>query len=138
MRFRFGTSREYGGVMRSKMSRYPLAKLNMSHAEFGLQDVVYGDLECSEKTYALSTTGFCPSDRTPSSPPHADEHSFSSSIPGLIEWSTFGTAAISKEPAVYCPDAGANCDTLDSGLRSGLYNFVVMVEDLVPPELEVR
>ena len=59
-------------------------------------------------------------------------------MPGLVEWDTFNTAPMCSEENCeaeyggrpYCPATDAEC----TKLRTGLYNFVIMIHDKVPLE----
>lgn len=105
MVFRFGTSREMGGMTRSKMCQYPYLD-----GEKDTSFNQYGDLRCLESTRTFQTNGTCPSDRTPRTIWGTEEHSFTSDVPGLVEWNTYYDN--------------------DEPLAFGLYNMVVMVHDL--------
>lgn len=130
--FRFGNSFEMGGVVRSKSEAYPFsantaltgqARTNYDqngkiNANLGIE---YGPYECNIASKSFALTGRCASDREPSQVSGLSSHSFTSSVPGLVEWNTW--TAIDGNA---CPNAdGTGC----SKLRSGFYNMVVMVSD---------
>lgn len=120
-----GLGSEYGGITKSKLA-----------ADFSRQgDRSYGNFNCDENidnipNYFIDNNS-CPPDRVPVHPTGAltipslrDQSSFTSDVPGLIEWDTFNSPPLKND--TWCPSENAYC----TKLRSGLYNFVVMVEDL--------
>eukprot|EP00239_Pterosperma_sp_CCMP1384_P011772 CAMPEP_0197863746 /NCGR_PEP_ID=MMETSP1438-20131217/41443_1 /TAXON_ID=1461541 /ORGANISM="Pterosperma sp., Strain CCMP1384" /LENGTH=593 /DNA_ID=CAMNT_0043481761 /DNA_START=146 /DNA_END=1924 /DNA_ORIENTATION=+ len=115
MVFRFGDEHEMGGLTRSKMCQFPYSdNPNGPGKDLGYRQ--FGDLLCTSTSRTVITEGKCPYDRTPYGVIGTEEHSFTSTIQGLIEWST------------YYPDG--------TPLPVGLYNMVVMIEDLPKDEEE--
>jgi len=125
LRYRFGNTEEYGGIVRSKTEAFPFSS-NQGGLPLGGIDggFVYGPFDCNSDSKSITQTGFCPTDRVPRQPLGTTAHSFSSIVPGLIEWETFDTPPMDAD--VWCPKDGGSC----TKLREGLYNFVVMVEDI--------
>ncbi|UPQ99796.1 hypothetical protein HOP50_04g31050 [Chloropicon primus] len=133
--FRFGDKIEMGGITRSKTEAFPYSQnvgltgqARASYdttgkilANFGLE---YGPYECDIASKAFSLTGRCPSDREPQEISGLSTHSFTSSVPGLVEWNTW-TATDGSPCAHGSPVEGVDC----AKLRSGFYNMVVMVSD---------
>ena len=130
--FRLGDKLEMGGVTRSKTEAFPysqqvgLAAPSRSRYDtsgkllpnYGTE---YGPFECDLDSKEVALTGRCPSDREPEQVSGLSTHSFTSTVPGLMEWNTW--TASDGSP---CPNAGGEgC----SKLRSGFYNMVVMVSD---------
>eukprot|EP00241_Pyramimonas_parkeae_P001108 CAMPEP_0114260162 /NCGR_PEP_ID=MMETSP0058-20121206/20315_1 /TAXON_ID=36894 /ORGANISM="Pyramimonas parkeae, CCMP726" /LENGTH=570 /DNA_ID=CAMNT_0001375329 /DNA_START=114 /DNA_END=1823 /DNA_ORIENTATION=- len=130
MYFRMGSRDEYGGIMRSKSAMYPI--LYKPNGEPLYPDFVYGPFGCdfNNKFYVLN--GTCPLDREPEGPRAAEFMRVrGGGVPGLIEWDTFNTGP--QSAGQLCPKQNGAC----TKLRTGLYNFVVMVEDR-PTSVEVR
>ena len=147
LEFRFGTPNEMGGVVRSKSDAFPwtenLVMVNQYNStiydnttgklQFNL--IPYGalpsDLEpvsigtqsgtfyCSQSTKKFTLDGSCQEDRVPQLPPGVTQHSFTSSIPGMVEWNTWVDSTGNPCTA----ETSAGCE---GRLPNGLYNFVVV------------
>lgn len=149
LEFRFATPNEMGGMVRSKSDAFPWAEgLEMANSyNSSLYDEVtgkllynlvphgtagrdplsvgtqYGTFYCSEKSKNYTLNGGCQRDRVPKLPPGVAQHSFTSSIPGMIEWNT------------WVDDDGQPCTAQSSSqcagrLPNGLYNFVVVASQV--------
>eukprot|EP00240_Pyramimonas_obovata_P000311 CAMPEP_0118935440 /NCGR_PEP_ID=MMETSP1169-20130426/15642_1 /TAXON_ID=36882 /ORGANISM="Pyramimonas obovata, Strain CCMP722" /LENGTH=1049 /DNA_ID=CAMNT_0006878481 /DNA_START=130 /DNA_END=3279 /DNA_ORIENTATION=- len=126
--FRFGSRDEMGGITRSKETMFPPPSpaadrpgvTYTSDVEFFSQ---YGDRGCTLYTRTVQDSGRCPQDRTPFKIWGTEEFSFTSDVPGLVEWRT------------YYPQNPTAADNVPPGkggqpLPEGLYNMVVMVHDV--------
>eukprot|EP00959_Pyramimonas_sp_CCMP1952_P176264 3683199-Pyramimonas_sp.AAC.4 len=118
--FRYGDLNEQGGITRSKMERYPQLvppPEGVSYAGYAQ----YGDLHCSTKSNTYISEGCCSKDRVPHSIWGTSEFSFTSDVPGLVEWHTFYDET----------NDGQWPYAKDAPLPVGLYNMVVMIADTV-------
>lgn len=149
--FRFGTPRESGGIVRSKLDAFPWSeglvmantynssmydpttgKLLYDFYPFNVSiGTQFGTFYCNKgtKSYVLGggfSFGNCQEDRQPMQPPGVTQHSFTSSIPGMVEWNTWVDAS------------GAPCTAQTASgcagkLRNGMYNFVVVASQYTGP-----
>eukprot|EP00241_Pyramimonas_parkeae_P000170 CAMPEP_0114245448 /NCGR_PEP_ID=MMETSP0058-20121206/11899_1 /TAXON_ID=36894 /ORGANISM="Pyramimonas parkeae, CCMP726" /LENGTH=1077 /DNA_ID=CAMNT_0001358497 /DNA_START=212 /DNA_END=3445 /DNA_ORIENTATION=- len=137
--FRFGTAEEMGGITKSKMAHYPYSQadntgINGADSSFAFTNTTentpsifdgrqYAAHFCNNdiQTYSGSDEGFCPTDRVPYTIWGTTEYSFTTDVPGLVEWRTW-----------YPPVADENTpsELVDTKLPRGLYNMVVMVHDV--------
>eukprot|EP00241_Pyramimonas_parkeae_P002022 CAMPEP_0114263360 /NCGR_PEP_ID=MMETSP0058-20121206/22454_1 /TAXON_ID=36894 /ORGANISM="Pyramimonas parkeae, CCMP726" /LENGTH=487 /DNA_ID=CAMNT_0001379607 /DNA_START=148 /DNA_END=1608 /DNA_ORIENTATION=+ len=106
-----GLGSEYGGITKSKLA-----------AAFSRQgDRSYGDFSCDDDidnipNYFIDNNS-CPPDRVPVHPTGAltipslrDQFSFTSDVPGLIEWDTFNSPPLKND--TWCPSENAYCTKL--------------------------
>mmetsp|Transcript_8840 Transcript_8840/g.11998 ORF Transcript_8840/g.11998 Transcript_8840/m.11998 type:complete len:920 (-) Transcript_8840:188-2947(-) len=121
--FRFGTRNEMGGITRSKLCQYPYSSNPDSPGEKDNGYSQYADNECSGNSRTFVNNGICPSDRTPFTIWGTEQFSFTSDVPGLVEWRTFYPDEIDEQILV-------TEDKLKMPLPVGLYNMVVMVHDV--------
>ncbi|KAK3269713.1 hypothetical protein CYMTET_21856 [Cymbomonas tetramitiformis] len=126
LRFRFGTTREMGGIMRSKSSAFPHNE-NDPPGPILPTVLKYGQFKCDTENKFYKKNQTCPTDRVPTRVPGVDEYSFDpdSGVPGLVEWTTHGYTY------QWCPHKQDYCDDI----RQGLYNMIVAVEDIPSNEV---
>jgi len=142
--FRFGTPKEMGGIVRSKSDAFPYSeglimannhnstmydpntgKLLYNFYPFNVSiGTQYGTFYCNKytKAYVLGggfSNAACQEDRQPMLPPGVTQHSFTSTIPGMVEWNTWLDA--DGEPCTAQTASGCA-----GKLDNGLYNFVVV------------
>ncbi|KAK3282810.1 hypothetical protein CYMTET_9470 [Cymbomonas tetramitiformis] len=138
--FDFGDEYEMGGTARSKEDVYPWStNLEALALATGDQEVYeggynaetgqasgsgygfnqYGDFNCNSDSKTVLLYGRCMQDRQPRQPYGVRTidggASFTSVVPGLVEWNTWQTA-----------------EGVSTKLRRGYYNMVVMVRDVIP------
>ena len=149
LEFRFGTPNEMGGMVRSKSDAFPWSENLMIVSRFNstiydrstgklLYNLVpYGSLPsgrepvsigtqsgtfyCSKGTKKFLTDDSCQEDRVPQLPPGVTQYSFTSSVPGMVEWNTWVDGA--GKPCT--AQASSGCS---GRLPNGLYNFVVVAQ----------
>ena len=144
--FAFGNAEEMGGITKSKLNHYPYntAQTVASEPDFfsPAPNRQFGPATCNNE-YAngnsrfFRNNGTCPDDRTPRSIWGTQEFSFTTDVPGLVEWRTW----FPLEPDNYTnPDLVGfpgvpeyrvmDGWTPGAPLPDGLYNMVVMVHDV--------
>ena len=130
--FRFGSTYEMGGIVRSKTDAFPWST-NPDTVEpydsttgemkktYGVQ---YGRFHCDETSKQYLLNGKCPADRVPQGVLGMDVYSFKSIVPGLIEWNTWRRLKTNGDYES-CIESKSGCEKMPQGL----YNVVVIVSD---------
>jgi len=143
--FRFGNPTEMGGITKTKMGHYPYTEADQSTADA----VFFNDTKspgwyihpdtnngrqyaahfCNNDIQTFRTDGTCPNDRTPHIIWGTEEFSFTTDVPGLVEWRTWYPIAEGDYQGEHTLD-----EQRGKKLPRGLYNMVVMVHDVALKE----
>jgi len=150
--FAFGNAEEMGGITKSKLNHYPYneAQTDVNAKDYFTQPGTtaspnrqFGPATCNAEVNTGNSRYFrfnatCPDDRTPRAIWGTKEFSFTTDVPGLVEWRTY----FPKEGGDGYTDpalVGSETDpdnrvmngwTYEAPLPNGLYNMVVMVYDV--------